>query len=215
MSDGRTIWWAKDAGWWRRERIVELGEEFGAAGPAVIDWLACEAKSQNDGGRVKTGPRSISRGCFVDVVTVRHVLSRSVTLCLLEDFEEHGNVLTCRISGWKSDDARARAAFRQQKKRLKDAEAEGASHALSRSVTERHAEFHREEKRREELPPSIPPLSGGRQRDKDARREWVQSVAAMWPDPPGRAEGLIWQAVAAGARTIEDVRTYMQGQVAA
>jgi hypothetical protein len=108
VTGGRTIWWAKDSGWWRRERIVELGEEFGADGPAVIDWLSCEAKVQNDGGVVKTGTRSISRGCFVPLVTVCHVLSRSVTLSLLDDYEEAGNVITCRISGWKADDARGR-----------------------------------------------------------------------------------------------------------
>lgn len=174
MSGGRTIWWAKDSGWWRRERIVELGEEFGAAGPAVIDWLSCEAKVQNDGGVVKTGTRSISRGCFVPVVTVCHVLSRSVTLSLLDDYEEAGNVITCRISGWKADDARGRAAARQTKKRLKDAETDLACHALSRPVTLRHAEFHREENI--ELLPPLPP-KGGRGRDTDSfdasMRSWT------------------------------------------
>ena len=80
MSDGRTHWWAKDSAWWRREWIVELGEEFGAEGPAVIDWLACEAKAQNDGGFVKAGRKSVARGCFVPAETVSHVLSRSVSL---------------------------------------------------------------------------------------------------------------------------------------
>lgn len=157
MAGGRTIWWPKDAAWWRRERIVDLGEEFGAAGPAVIDWLSCEAKAQNDGGALKTGFRSISRGCFVDLVTVRHVLSRAVTLCLLDDYEEAGNVLTCRISGWEADDARGRAAVRQAEKRLRDAETAPASHAKSRSVTESHRKFDTgQERTTEELPLPYP-----------------------------------------------------------
>lgn len=147
MTAGRTIWWPKDAAWWRRERIVELGEEFGADGPAVIDWLSCEAKAQNDAGSVKSGVRTIARGCFVDAVTVSHVLSRAVTLCLLDDFEESNGVITCRISGWKADDARGRAAVRQAEKRLRDAGSEGDSHALSRPVTPSHAEFHTEQDR--------------------------------------------------------------------
>jgi hypothetical protein len=123
-TDGRTIWWAKDVGWWHRERIIDLGEEFGADGPAVIDWLSGEAKAQNDGGRVKSGVKAISRGCFVDVVTVGHVLSRSVTLGLLDDFEGSDGLFTCRISGWQGDQNRGRAAFRQANKRARDGSTE-------------------------------------------------------------------------------------------
>ena len=57
MSSGRTSWFAKDAGWYRRERIVTLIEEFGPAGAIVIDWLCCESATQ-DGyldGTVKAG----------------------------------------------------------------------------------------------------------------------------------------------------------------
>ncbi len=111
--NGRTVWWAKDAGWWRRERIVELGEEFGPVGPAVIDWLACEAKAQNAGGVVKTGYHAIARGVFADVSTVRPVVSRSVPLGLLDDFVEADRVFTCRISGWTAEQARARETVKK------------------------------------------------------------------------------------------------------
>jgi hypothetical protein len=134
VADGRTYWWPKDAAWWRREAVVELGEEFGPAGPAVLDWLSCEAKAQNDGGWVKTGVRSCSRGCFVDVVTVGHVLSRAVTLGSLDDFEERDGRFTCRISGWASDNERGRAAVRQAKHRATKPKTPDES----RSVTSRH-----------------------------------------------------------------------------
>lgn len=116
-TSGRTYWWAKDAAWWRRERIVELGEEFGPAGPAVIDWLSCEAKAQNDGGRVKSGMRSVARGCFVDVPTVESVLSRSVPLGVLDDFEGARGRFTCRISGWSDDQSRGVEAVRKARQR--------------------------------------------------------------------------------------------------
>jgi len=132
MSDGRTVWLPKDAAWWRREYVVALGEEFGADGPAVLDWLACEAKAQNDGGRVKTGIRSCARGCFVDAVTVGHVLSRAVALGALDDFEESDGRFVARISGWKADNERGTAAARKAAQRAKSA----ASHDESRPVTE-------------------------------------------------------------------------------
>lgn len=174
MSNGRTIWWAKDCAWWRREWIVVLGEEFGPAGPAVIDWLSCEAKAQNDGGWVKTGRRSVSRGCFVPLVTVGHVLSRSVTLGLLEDFSELNDRFQCRISGWRSDQERGQAAARKQASRDAKRAANGGlepnpgagqavtSHALSRPVTVGHKMSLTEENRREkELLPPLPPQDGG------------------------------------------------------
>ena len=134
---GRTVWRAKDAAWWRREWIVELGEEFGAAGPSVIDWLECEAKSQNDGGRVKAGPRTVARGCFVDLVTVGHVLSRSVTLGLLVDYEDKGGRFECRISWWQADQDKSSAAIRKARQRAANT---GDSESLSRSVTVSHGE---------------------------------------------------------------------------
>jgi hypothetical protein len=135
MTSGRTVWWGKDSAWWRREWIVELGEEFGSDGPAVIDWLSCEAKAQNDGGFVKAGRKSVARGCFVNVVTVSHVLSRAVTLGLLDEFTERQGRFTCRISGWQADQERATAAARKAKERSRNAKDLGA---LSRSVTPCH-----------------------------------------------------------------------------
>jgi hypothetical protein len=70
MSAGRTSWWPKDAAWHRRELIVELGEEFGAEGPAVIDVLCAWAQEQRSRGSSAAGSaRSPAKP-----------LSRSVTL---------------------------------------------------------------------------------------------------------------------------------------
>lgn len=176
MRGGRTYWWAKDAAWWRRERIVALGEEFGPAGPAVIDWLSCEAKAQNDAGRVKTGVRSLARGCFVDPATVSHVLSRSVTLGLLDEFDTADDLFTCRISGWRADQEAGRAAARQASRREGKAagsdDSDTGSHALSRPVTPCHAESPTGQDRNVE--PPLPP-KGGRATD---RRTYEENLAA-------------------------------------
>lgn len=131
---GRTIWLAKDADWWQREWIIALGEEFGPAGPAVIDWLECAAKRQHSAGYVKAGLRALARGVFTEVVTVSHVLSRAVTLGLLVDYEERDGIFTGQISWWDADQTRALDASRQRRHRAKTED----SAALSRSVTESH-----------------------------------------------------------------------------
>jgi hypothetical protein len=154
VSAGRTIWWPKDTAWWRREWIVDLGEEFGSAGPSVIDWLSCEAKVQDDGGRVRTGVKSVARGSFVDLVTVGHVLSQAVTIGLLEDFEGGVGRFECRISGWTADNERGSATLRKRKQRdgeSRSTEPDSPDSAsvtrrdMSRTVTSGHL---REEKRR-------------------------------------------------------------------
>jgi hypothetical protein len=118
--DGRTFWLAKDSGWWRRELIVLLGQEFGATGPAVIDWLSCEARAQNDDGRVMAGYATCSAGCFTGDVPLRPLLSRAVSLGLLDDFQEVGeHRFTCRISGWSKDQPKGQAALKKAQQRSK------------------------------------------------------------------------------------------------
>lgn len=197
MSGGRTIWWPKDTAWHRRERIVELGEEFGPVGPLIIDWLSCEAKVQDDGGKVKSGERSVARGCFTDVVTVRHVLSRAVTIEQLEDFEEANGRFECRISGWKADNERGSSAMRKRAQREREQDDTGSvepnpekeppvtgrpKRDLSRSVPLCH---EREEKRREKKLPPQPPASGrARDKEKFAKEmaEWVDAHPSIESD---------------------------------
>ena len=157
MSDGRTVWWPKDAAWWRREHVVALGEEFGPAGPAVVDWLTCEAKAQNDGGWVKAGVRSCARGAFVDVDVVGAVLARAAALGALDDYELAGGRVSARISGWAQDNERGRAAFRKAQQRERD------RHDPSQPVTDGHDE----------------PVKGQERRGQQERRERVHQPAAQ------------------------------------
>ena len=120
MSSGRTTWWGKDSGWYRRDYIIALVEEFGTAGPAVIDYICCECAAQ-DGytqGSVKTNHRAIMRDTGVSLVTLLAILDAAVTLGLLEDFERlNDHLFTCRISGWKSDRDKALASIRKARSR--------------------------------------------------------------------------------------------------
>lgn len=114
MAEGRTVWRAKDAGWWRRERVVELGQEFGAAGPAALDWLESEAKAQNDAGRVRAGYRAAAHGAFLkDADEARAIIAFAVEIGALDDFEELGRGFACRISGFAHDQARGRDAMKK------------------------------------------------------------------------------------------------------
>lgn len=140
MTDGRTIWRAKDALWHEREWIVTLVDEFGPAGYAVIDYLEAQAKMQNDGGRVKAGPRAVARATGADVVTVGHVLSRSVTLGLLDEWQDRDGRFTCRIVWFVADQGRAMAANRKARQRDGDPLDKGDPPPLSRSVTLGHGE---------------------------------------------------------------------------
>lgn len=107
------MWRAKDAGWWRRERVVELGQEFGAAGPAALDWLESEAKAQNDGGRVRTGWRALAHSAFLkDAEEARTVVMFAVEIGALDDFEEAGRGFVVRVSGFHADQAKGKNALR-------------------------------------------------------------------------------------------------------
>jgi 5-methylcytosine-specific restriction endonuclease McrA len=97
MSDGRTVWLPKDAAWWRREYVVELGEEFGAEGPAVLDWLCCEATSQNRGGRLETTYRLVSAGCFVPPPRIRPILQFAADVEAITHLEDRPESLRCRV----------------------------------------------------------------------------------------------------------------------
>lgn len=124
MADGRTYWWAKDAAWLQRDAIVELGEEFGPAGPLVIDALCGMAKLENDAGRVRTGFRALARAAFVDVTLCNAVIAHATQIGVLDDFEADpdGRRFSCRVSGWQADQKKGRAADRDARRRERDAQ---------------------------------------------------------------------------------------------
>lgn len=137
---GRTYWLMKDSAWWGREWIVDLGEEHGTAGPACIDWLECAAKAQNDQGHVKAGFRALARGVFSDVVTVRNVVLRAVTLQLLVDYEEENGIFKCLISWWHADQKRGLTAERVARSRERSGEDVTLGNAEALHVTRRGEE---------------------------------------------------------------------------
>jgi hypothetical protein len=73
MSDGPDYserkncapWFRVDADFYGDDRIVEVGEAHGPAGPAVFLALMGAAKAQNDAGTVRFGWRSLARTCFL------------------------------------------------------------------------------------------------------------------------------------------------------
>jgi hypothetical protein len=170
VADGRTTWWGKDGRWWGRERVVLLGQEFGCEGPAVLDWLSCEAQLQRDGGAVKTGYAAVAHGCFASVERVRAVVVRAAEIGALDDFVEHGLTFTARVSGWVADQAAIRAAERQAKKRAQDHE---DNHGESRSVTVRHAES-----------PTRPDQTSTTNEDKSSPSE-IDELFAYWQQQCG------------------------------
>lgn len=175
--------------------MVELGEEFGSDGPAVLDWLSCEAKAQNDGGWVKGGHKSVARGCFVDVVTVGHVLSHASQIGALDELSGENGRFSCRISGWQADHERGRAAVRKAEER---ARREGLSSApepdpgdgqavtdgdLSQVVTPSHGKSLKGEHSIKKASPSLSPSQLDDAQSKlqaaQVRRvfdEWVQAT---------------------------------------
>jgi hypothetical protein len=122
VSAGRTSWWAKDAAWHRRELQVELGDEFGAAGPHILDVLSCWAQEQKSTGLVRGGFRALGREGFVDAETTRRIIEFAAGIGALDDLEvdDDGRRFTCRVSGFRADQERGRAAWRQASKRERD-----------------------------------------------------------------------------------------------
>lgn len=209
---GRTLYWPKDAAWWRRGRIVKLGREFGPAGPAVIDHLMCDARTQGPikghDGSVKSDYSSLALLCFInDDDLVAKIVERAVALGVLDDFEEDANgTFECRMSGWNQDVERPLNSERQARKRTPKQPDVPQSTPEYPNVT-REVEVDGEV----EITPPVVPLTGdepamtdlvgsviprkpggGRQRDKDeyARQlaAWVAAHSETLRDPhTGRA----------------------------
>lgn len=132
MSDGRTYWYTEDAAYVSRELVVELGEEFGCAVLAVLQVLKGDAKLQDyEGGRVMTGFASVSRRGFVgDARLTRQIIEAASDVGLVDDLEllPDGKRFSCRLSGWRADQERGNSAYRQQKRRDRDAALRGVTH---------------------------------------------------------------------------------------
>lgn len=116
MTPGRTSWWPCDSAEHSRELTVELGQEFGAAGPLMLRVLKDLAQQQRDEGQVRTGFRSLARDLYdVDAERTREILEYAASIGAVDDLviDPDGRRFTCRISGWAADQARGRAAIKK------------------------------------------------------------------------------------------------------
>lgn len=117
----RTTWRAKPCGWRDRERVVALGEEFGPAGPLVLDVLEELAKEQRDGGNVRTGLRSLARSAFLQrgtegIQTARSILTFAAHVGALDDLEigdDADMTVIVRVSGFAADQGKGYEAVRK------------------------------------------------------------------------------------------------------
>lgn len=175
MSDGRTYWYNEDAAYITRELVVELGEEFGPAALAVLQVLKSSAKLQDhEGGRLFTGFTTVSRSAFVnDAQVVRSIMERAAELGIVDELTPHqdGRRFACRISGWKADQERGNAAFRQQKKRDRDAALRAVTDRDS--VTPQRDASRGEERRGVKESPTDSPVAADRQQVWDA---WIAAT---------------------------------------
>lgn len=195
---GRTLYWPKDSAWWRRGRIVKLGREFGPAGPAVIDHLMCDARTQGPirghDGSVRSDFASLSLLCFVnDDELVGKIVARAVELGVLDEFDDlGGGAFECRMSGWHQDVERPLNTERQRSKRNRKSPDVPGCTPESPDVT-REVEGDREEERPPLNPPQgenqdsvdlrgseFPPSSpSNRTRDRDNARalqdDWIRA----------------------------------------
>ena len=124
---GRTTWLPRDAATHDRELVVELGEEFGPAGPYALTVLSDLAQQQRAAGNVRSGFRSLARKAFTEPETVRRIIERAGEIGALDDLEvdSDGRRFTCRISGWKADHDRAKAAWKKAQQRAADKQGQG------------------------------------------------------------------------------------------
>src|SRR4051812_42308069 len=102
-GEGRTTWWPCDAAEHDRELIVEMGEEYGAAGPYLLRVMKDLAQQQRDSGRVRTGFRVLRTKCFVkSTEEARAIVEFGAQIGLLDDLDidDDGRRFVCRISGW-------------------------------------------------------------------------------------------------------------------
>lgn len=183
MADGRTYWWAKDAQWLARDGIVELGTEFGPVGPLIIDAICGMAKLENDAGKVFTGHAAVAYAAFTDPDTCRAVVLRAVEIGVLDDFEPEpdGRRFAVRVSGWRADQKKGRAADRDAARRARNAELADdpvpdenpsdltLTHAHSRSLT-----------------PSDVPVGTGQDRTGQDTSSSLRSEDVAAPEPAKR-----------------------------
>lgn len=122
---GRTSWYPTDAAEHDRELNVELGDEFGPAGPLVMRVmkdLAAQQSLRTD-GTVRTGFRVLAlKAAKIDRDECRRIVERAGEIGALDDLviDEDGRRFTCRVSGWKADFRRGKETLKKGDQRAGD-----------------------------------------------------------------------------------------------
>lgn len=119
---GRTSWYSEDAGWHRRELVVELGDEYGSGAVNTMRTLrdiAQEQLGRNYEGVVLSGFRTLAKASFVSVAEAREFVEVAAGLGILDDLVvlDDGKRFTCRVSGWGDDQERGHASLRKRDQR--------------------------------------------------------------------------------------------------
>lgn len=136
--DGRSNWYAEDAGWLLWERTIILGEEFGPAAVAVMCAMKCAAKRQNDAWRFKHGWRSLAREAAMHGETekVQEIVKRAADIGWLDDLDTSDTLtFTARIRGMLASERKGRDAIRKAESRAADSsDTSGQDRTVSASV---------------------------------------------------------------------------------
>lgn len=122
MSDGRTMWLAQDALRHRRSLMIELKADHGPVAIACDTVLVAHAKLQNDGGAIRDGFATIADEAGCSKEQARAFIEDAAAIGWLDDLDvdEDGRRFTVRVSGWRADQNKARAAWRKQAQRDRD-----------------------------------------------------------------------------------------------
>ena len=110
----RRKFWAHDVDWHRSLEVVELGEEFGAAGPHVLGVIYSMAAEQDDDtGTAATGYAAVAREAFVTRAEAKAILERAVELGCIDVVPTCERTFLVSVVGWSVD----QRALKEQRRR--------------------------------------------------------------------------------------------------
>jgi hypothetical protein len=89
-----------------QDRVRELGERFGAAGPLILMALILESGKALPADEVEMRFRSLARLTFVDVETACDVVAAAFESGLLADLQQDAERFRARLTRHKAWDAK-------------------------------------------------------------------------------------------------------------
>lgn len=108
------------------DKVIDLGDEHGTAGPLTYVALLGAAKLQDEDGRVRMGWRQITRGAFLSSVDqARVIIAAAADVGLIEIIEDGPRAFVVQMVGWsdfqRPADPTAAARMRNYRERQKAA----------------------------------------------------------------------------------------------